>query len=324
MKSRNRYSDTDLRKVLDMVDKIQDEAMARSGKKLPVKRIVDYFRTQTPYRTVSESMITRWTKRSMSPRTEQKKRGRKVNERFECDVYDDLVKTASSNALADLQHGVNMNAVVFDISKVSYDTVRMAAARVRSSGEYISDKSVANLQFTNKWVDGIKRRFGNRPAELLLSPYSGVGVGVGVPGVDHHHHHQQEMTSHHLLLQQQQQQQQQQQHQQLQQLQLQHSQDLLIHHHGQRTGQQQQQQQQPNQNQLNLDPHQQLNLDQLPQLNQQLNLDQHHLSSHDPDAVMSESALIWTDIGGPHKEEEEEMGIGNDSVYEDEPDESDL
>jgi predicted NodU family carbamoyl transferase len=93
----------------------------------------------------------------------------------------------------------------------------------------------------------------------------------------------------------QQQQQQQQQHQQLQQLQLQHShqpQDLLIHHHGQRVV-------------------------------QELSLDQHHLS-HDADAVMNmnESALIWTDIGGSHKEEE--MGIDNDSVYGDEPDESDL
>mmetsp|Transcript_27078 Transcript_27078/g.37322 ORF Transcript_27078/g.37322 Transcript_27078/m.37322 type:complete len:158 (+) Transcript_27078:18-491(+) len=70
---RNRYSEIDLRKVLEMVDKIQDEAVTRSGKKLPVKKIVDYFRTQTAYKTLSESMITRWTKRMTGPRIEQKK-----------------------------------------------------------------------------------------------------------------------------------------------------------------------------------------------------------------------------------------------------------
>jgi len=167
---RNRYSEIDLRKVLEMVDKIQDEAVTRSGKKLPVKKIVDYFRTQTAYKTLSESMITRWTKRMTGPRIEQKKRGRKVNVQFECDVFDDLLKTAAANALSDGMQdssSVNGSRLVFDITKVSYDAVRLAAARVRSSGDYVTDKSVANLQFTNKWVDGIKRRFATRHDDLL-------------------------------------------------------------------------------------------------------------------------------------------------------------
>lgn len=173
---RNRYSDADLRKVLDMVEKIQEEAIARSGKKLPIKKIVDYFRTQTPYKTLSESMITRWTKRMSSARIEQRKRGRKVNEKFECDVYEDLLKTAAANAMAEnLQDNSSSSGggggLIFDISKVTYDAVRLAAARVRSTGEYHSDKAVTNLQFTNKWVDGIKRRFSNRQESLIINPF---------------------------------------------------------------------------------------------------------------------------------------------------------
>ena len=176
---RNRYSDADLRKVLEMVDKIQDEAVVRSGKKLPIKKIVDYFRTQTIYRTLSESMITRWTRRLSNP-TVHKKRGRKVNEQFENDVIDDLLKSVSSNSFGDAS-ALQMNSSGsnnsdgsngdFDFTKVSYDAVRLAAARVRSSGDYQNDKAVANLQFTNKWVDGIKRRFVKRSQDLMLANY---------------------------------------------------------------------------------------------------------------------------------------------------------
>lgn len=134
--------------ILKCIAHFRNEIKVAGGGNVGVAKILAYLKTlDASIYSVDQSMVSRWVRQAHKS---LRKVGKKVNPKFETAVISKLFVTQLTKS-GDLEILAN--------AAFSYDCFRHAANIVRQQPEFKDCPIVKKLQFTHRWVHGIKKRY---------------------------------------------------------------------------------------------------------------------------------------------------------------------